>query len=634
MSSRSRGSPKDKNTTTPTKGGKTPRGKSPGTATKTPVRGGNRRVSINEKDVDSDEERDSKEEAEPRSSLEALAPPSPSPRNQPGDQPFDFDLNLPETPQTEAGAVGRGGRRGADGNGTGDRGARRKSFILRAQDGEYNKHVSFALLAFAFFGVVLGPFLYTSPPHGSGSGNGNGGGAAGAQGAFCDGPSFNVTRAVAFEQKLHSLTTDIENTVQSFLQEKKEAVAVISSQQALIARLATELESLHEKQQIVLDSTKLDRWEEGLDEQRIFVVPLPRGADAGTATADGSIGGHAGDPTGASASASASRSKITPGTPKDSVFDIIRYNLEELHHKINILTRAENTVTEFNIRASELFRRSGEIEEVLHVAGAKYTCPPPVVCSASASVSGDDITAAAGGSAGTEAAQMEVGLTGAATGTGNGTAADVDPGSSSATCPMCPACPDNSNTGTDTLKETDAGPTTTATTEREFVPTPTHGDFVNLDMARELVADLVQRTCISQLDTLKSENAQNLLILEGQMRELYYGDTKARALRETEDVVRLHNMRRDYASRRTGASIVLSETSRTYVPTEWDPFHRTHSYLDKIAQAGNLLSKPASILMDHPALHSVVDALSDFVGVDRGVGSPYDAISTDMSLGM
>lgn len=74
-------------------------------------------------------------------------------------------------------------------------------------------------------------------------------------------------------------------------------------------------------------------------------------------------------------------------------------------------------------------------------------------------------------------------------------------------------------------------------------------------------------------------------------------------------------------------SIVLSETSQTYVPIDWDPLFRTKNYLQQIAQSGSLLAKPASILMQHPALDTVVNTLSDLVGVDRGVGSPYDAIS-------
>ena len=272
-----------------------------------------------------------------------------------------------------------------------------------------------------------------------------------------------------------------------------------------------------------------------------------------TVGTDGSIASaSSSDAASASASASASGAKATltgklsqRGTEKDSVFDVIRLNLEELQHKVNILTRADQTVSEFNVQANTLNQRSLEIEKELNTAGAKYTCPPVPECV----VGGAADAAATGADAGAGAGAGEAGSDSSSSSSG-GSARDT-------VCPACPAC--HSATGDGTVCPVCAdsdGSSSSSSNSGDFVPNPLVGDFVNLDMARELVADLVVRTCSSKLDALKAENVHNLQVLEGQMRDMYNGDTKAHALQDTERVVRLHNMRRDYALRRTGARYV------------------------------------------------------------------------------
>ena len=547
----SRGTPKQGNSSsTPIKNargrGKSPKAKSPAVAPsvdRTPVKSvGKHAVVVNVAKSSTEERDDSDGDEEGNKNQEVLATPL---AHHIDERPFDFDLNLPETPNT-----GERLRSGAGINS--DLNSRRKSFLLRAKDGDYNKHVSFALLAFAFFAIALGPFLKAASPSELAN-------ATVGHSSFCEG--FNITRALHMESKIQTLTKELSETIESYQLAKKDASDVMSMQQELLLRLTSELESLTEKHTRVIELTQAP--------EELAHVNIPHSE-------------HVTDMT------------SLPNLRQQNIFNAIHTRVAALTMKVQQLIGTEQIVREFNQHASTLTQRSIEIEELVHTLETRYKCVECEPCPLVSEVTAHPPTCSA-----EVCHELLPHLS-------------MNVSCPSLECPICPDCP---------ICE-------------QRIDTPAFGDYINLPMARELVADLVKRTCHSQLDDIKREHTQHIQVLERDLHETLAKDVRIQQLQETERVVRLHNLRKDFALQMSGAQIIHSKTTTTYIPPDWDPVNKTKAYLRSIAESSNnLLSNSAKGILQYESLVPFIETVSDLLGVDRGVGSPYDALTADMTLG-
>ncbi len=163
-------------------------------------------------------------------------------------------------------------------------------------------------------------------------------------------------------------------------------------------------------------------------------------------------------------------------------------------------------------------------------------------------------------------------------------------------------------------------------------------DFVNLNMARQIIADEVGRECKKKIEEVQE-------IYDLKMRNL--GDecseqcVKASAAAGVEEEIKSYDQRTNYASRRAGAHVLHDFTSATWKPAGVpDLASRTVSMIknqeglwDKTMR--HLVGKKITEAIDFTALESTLRNVAETVGVTKKpqVGAPEDAISADMSLG-
>jgi hypothetical protein len=431
---------------------------------------------------------------------------------------LNFDLNLPDSASEH----------NDDQISSSD--ARRKSFFVRAKTGELNRHVTFGLLAFAFFSLVLGPFLYIP----SSSSN-----------VHCDG--MDILRISNMEADVKRLQKELLEAIDVNNLEKKRAMEALDAQKVLVVSLTEDIVALEKKQGDVLAATKFD------------IKDASMSIDGTTSV----------------------------NTPDDlnNIFNSFRKDVKSIGERVKMLVDIENLVKDFSSNASKLSLESLELR-------AKIEEESRLLIPCNCDTQPVDITPPDGASL-------------------------ID---TIASCPVCPIVEPCQECDVCAMVNTDAAPTQIE-------------DFVNVPMARELVADLVTRKCAEKVEDIRQKHNEEFAKFKESLHAAFDGDIKTNELLQTEKAMRLHNVRKDFALARSGASIQLEHTSETYVPPEWDVTKKTRKQLEEWTAGGGLLAKPVSAVLGHTAFDDVLEFATATVGVDKGVGAPEDAISESMALG-
>lgn len=173
---------------------------------------------------------------------------------------------------------------------------------------------------------------------------------------------------------------------------------------------------------------------------------------------------------------------------------------------------------------------------------------------------------------------------------------------------------------------------------QECVSTEKGADFVNLDMARQIITDEVARECKKKIEEVHEIYDLKMRSIGEECSEQC---VKATAVAEVEQEINRHNQHTNFASRKAGATVLHDHTSATWQPEAMpDLASRTvgmikgqESLWDKTV--GQLSGKTMEQTIDLGALESSLRNTAEIVGVTRKpeVGVPEDALSADMSLG-
>ncbi len=177
-----------------------------------------------------------------------------------------------------------------------------------------------------------------------------------------------------------------------------------------------------------------------------------------------------------------------------------------------------------------------------------------------------------------------------------------------------------------------------STPTQECINTEKGSDFVNLDMARQIITDEVARECKKKIGEVHEIYDLKMKSIGEECSEQC---VKATAAAEAEEEVNSYNQRMNFASRRAGATVLHDHTSATWQP-EAAPdlasravgmIKSQESLWDKTM--GRLIGKKLEQTIDLGALENSVRHVAEVVGVTRKpeVGAPEDALSADMSLG-
>jgi hypothetical protein len=506
----------------------------------------------------------------------------------------DFDLALPESPV------------GVSNNN------RRKSFINRAKNGEFNRHMTFIILSFIFFSFVLGPFLYTTPPRFSAG--------AGSSGQQCEGEKVNVTRIQTMEDDMKSLYKELNNAIEANIMEKKRALDVVESQKETITRLSLDINALAEKQDRMLDAIQLDVHNDNvISTHSNLESTIATNANInvdGSASVDVDVdenNEHKSSSDGDSNSDSNSNSnKKNIGI----IFGSLRRDMSNIAMRIKTLADAEETIGTFNKQAENLAQRSLDIEKF-------------IVDNNTSRLSIDDIVAVSATESGGEAGVVMAD-------------SSVTAVSSAAQCPICPTI--------SSLEKIDCPDCNCLQNESNPPSIPDGADYVNLPMVRELVADVVTRKCTDRLKDIKLQHETSLQKFKDNIEQSFKNDTKTNELLQTERAVQLHNARVDFALYSSGAIIDHETTSATFIPPEYDPVKKTRNFLNlvggfkdseshaneannPISGSGGLLAGPIKKILENENLDNYIDSFAQLWGIEQGVGSPEDALKEDMTLG-
>ena len=621
-----------------------------------------------------------------------------TPQNQSGidDNSFGFDLGLLDTPGFST--PGTGTCSGS--SNTGRDAGRRKSFSQRAQDGDFNKHASVLIALFLFFGIVLGPFLPTGPPpagtslsfstrmstvfgkvnplnwvgrgneegtparggvgvgtggglesSGSGSGketnsnaehadsstsnssansnsnsfNGSDSGLGFEFGERCSEYNTTSARITSMETRIQSLQQELLVAIESSAREKKHALELVDVQKELLARLTAEVTALSDKQRKVLDAVKVERQLPSLS----VSVSAQGNIDSNGNTVYGDVN---------------SSGVATAVDMHWNLFDSLRTDIAGITTRVQSLQDTAAVIEGFNTHATILNARSIEIGDMINTKESQCKVDIASVLSVARAKW-------------LEEQQLQLQLTKTMTNAdvhGEQKEQCITVATPVVECPVCPVVTECSCRKCDTSVDAKSTDTSTDRSSSNGSGSPSDkGDYVNLAMAREIIADVVHRTCSTRMEEISSENVKRTREIERSLLDAFQADRHLQETIETSRLVRLHNARKDYASFMSGAIIVTgaNNTSETYVPPERDPVAISRRYMNSIGDSNSnsnsnvstsistrlgltsLLAKSTQAIVSHDSFETVVRSLSDVMGVDHGVGNPEDVLSPDMTLG-
>jgi hypothetical protein len=590
---------------------------------------------------------------------------------------FGFDLGLPNTPGSPEGPVGSRAS-------TSSSNRRRKSFLVRAGDGEYNRQVTLLLLVIVAFSLLLGFILPGAATVGTGAGAGAGAGtgralyntessafqsvfrrakhalwgesgadaAVGASGsaesttptstlgglsivdphslsndstnaaaaAAAAGSGISDSAVSSLERDLGAIRTQLQQAVDANVAERRRFLEIAEAQKEQARRLAAEMQALSEKHLRVLDALRIEK----------YMKPLATTSAAGSAGGSGSEAGSPSLPSVPSVpqgvgipGVDAPPSSATPARPLN-LFESLANDISSIHTRVTDLQEAARTVEDFARSASLLHTRSADAQRAMEAS--EGACRQDVA--AILKTKDSECTL--------KIAQQQQPQQPQPIDSGREVSG---PGACECKCEPC-VCPAHVP---QTVPAPCAPPQPSAAAAAAAAEA-----LVSLPMARAIISDAAERTCSARLQSLSSINEAKIREISQSLEAVFSRDARPQEAIDTANVIRAHNARRDFASYLSGASIYWPNTSATYIPQERDPIKLTRDALSRwkgvadaaVSDGGGIASffaKPVSTVVDtvakHESLDSVISSVTDLIGYDYNVGTPEDAISPDMSLG-
>jgi hypothetical protein len=455
---------------------------------------------------------------------------------------LDFDLRL-ETPKT---------------------GDRRTSFFDKGKDAltyaqtKSVNHIGFLLVVFAFFSVVLSPFLYRGPKIVKVHVNDGGIGVAGD--CMC-----NSTTFLFLDGEVSRLKAELASAMMASQEETRKANDIILLQYDAIKGVEETITALAAKHQEAMRVVNVD-----------------------TDKDDAMHGGHY------------------------NIFVSMRDDMTTMKSQVQSLTDTHIMIQQFNGHAESLIVRSKEMEALIRAQNETCAVSDPLSSPSPSSSSSSS--------------------------------SDVGEGERKCDCDCdCDATIASAAAAT-------ASTSATLHSEPQDV-----SNLVNLDMARKIISDEVDRECKRKINEVQE-------VYDTKMKRL--GDDcgkqcmKANAAVEAESAMKAYNERLNFAARKSGATVVHSHTSNT-----WQPAIVGSDDAESAAGSGSdnhdLASKTAAFVkgqehlwdktvllatgkkmeevLNLESIEATVRGVTDVLSAQRqqvsSVGSPEDAISEDMSLG-